>query len=271
MTHETCPHYNEDVGFYRAFLDPYMKYTSALFNPDDQDFETAIIRMLDKHIEYALLPEKPRILEIGSGWGSLIRRLDEKFDHFSYIGISPSSVQNAFVRENTRSVALTKTIELVTAPFEDFECDPFIDHFDAVFLSGSLCHLKDKESTLLKIRSMLRPNGRVVVEDTFFLSDELFQKHAEHPATQFLQNDVFGFAHILSWPEQTKLIKKTGFEVLRFLDHTNSYERTIDFWMKALRNSSSELAPRYIKYMDIAQKGWNYTTANYLFSLGKLP
>lgn len=67
-------HYDVSDDFYKIWLDPEMVYSAALFEPGD-DLERAQIRKLDYHIEQAGAAGKPRVLDIGCGWGALLRRL----------------------------------------------------------------------------------------------------------------------------------------------------------------------------------------------------
>lgn len=264
MSQATRKHYDQDVEFFQSFLDPYMKYTSGLFAGDGESLESAIARMLDLHLEFAGIKNGSRVLEIGSGWGALIRRMSEKGMNVEYVGVSPSCVQNDFIANHFRygRVSLhTKTFE--TSNFAK-------EAFDAVVLSGSFCHLQDKEAELRRMGSLLKEGGRIVIEDTFFLSEELYRQHARHPATQYVQREIFGFAEILSWEAQLSMILRNGFEIDRFVDHTSSYKKTIEIWIQNLHKLDEHRFPLkndYIKYLGIAQKGWGRTIGNYLVSL----
>ena len=82
--HPTESHYDMDIDFFRSFLDPYMKYTSGLYTTGNESLELACEQMLDLIIDSAKLPEKSNILEIGSGWGSLIRRISYRKKMWDY-------------------------------------------------------------------------------------------------------------------------------------------------------------------------------------------
>ena len=258
LLHETVTHYNEDPEFYASFLDPYMKYTSGLFDSNATSLELACRNMLDKIIQKAQIPLGGSVLEIGPGWGSLLKRLREARPDVRFSGISPSAVQNRFIRRT-----VFKDAELHTTTFELANLNPAA--FDAVILIGSFCHLRDKPEMLKKIRKFLKPTGRVVVEDTFFLSPILYERHANHPATKFVQQEVFGFAEI---PPLSAMIDMAPAADLRFdstLEHSDSYRRTIAEWQKRIRaRPPSTLGERYLAYMDVFQMGWDYTIANHL-------
>lgn len=262
---ETIVHYNEDPEFYRSFLDPYMKYTSGLYLANES-LEKACVNMLDRIIQSAYLPQNATVLEIGPGWGSLLKRLDELRPDVAFVGVSPSRVQNDFIRQNVSTKA-----ELSTSTFESEDFGS--RQFDTIFLVGSFCHLKNKLDALHKMKKLLKPNGRIIIEDSFFLSQALYEKHANHPATKFVQQDVFGFAEIPSLAAMLDTISATQLRLESTLEHSDSYRKTIAEWQRRLSQftSFSKPAERYVAYMNVFQAGWDYTIANHLMVLKAAP
>ena len=64
---------------FQQFLDPTMSYSSALFTalepaPSLADLETAQLRKVDAHPGRGRRQRGRRVLEIGSGWGTLAIR-----------------------------------------------------------------------------------------------------------------------------------------------------------------------------------------------------
>lgn len=265
MLNDTVKHYDMEVGFFQSFLDPYMKYTSGLFESEDDELQVATQRMLDAIIDAGKIRPGGRVLEVGPGWGALIRRLHERAIQCEYVGVSPSEVQNNYIRgfcdENSR---------LVTSTFEDFDCKP---GFDAIVLIGSFCHLQNKQLQLGRMRDLLVEGGSIIIEDTFFVSKETHASHQNHEATRFVQEKIFGFAEILSLSEQIEQITGAGLKVAYMLEHSNSYKHTIECWIRNLRQIDVAQYPNardFIKYMMIAQRGWNRTTQNHLLVLKRM-
>ncbi|MFO0756933.1 MAG: class I SAM-dependent methyltransferase [Byssovorax sp.] len=268
MAHETTQHYSQEVELFQRFLDPYMKYSSGLFLDRDEDLDTGILRMLDQQIALACLSEGARVLEIGNGWGSLLKRLQEKAPGLSYLGVNPSAVQQDYIAR-----AVSDRVDLRVAPFEDV-MDAIEGPFDAVFMIGSLCHIKDKARVLARVGALLAPGGRLVIEDTFFLSEALYQKHYARPETKFVQNEVFGYAHVFSLAHHFDLVREAGMRVMTTLETSEDYARTIDLWVERIAEldpARFPLAPQFIKYMDVFQRGWGYTICNHLMALERLP
>lgn len=263
---ETNKHYDIDSKFFEGFLDPYMKYTSGFYS-GNESLDQGILNMLNKHLGFLNSYKQPRILEVGPGWGSFIYRLQETNQEYNYTAINPSKVQNDFI--NSR---LKKPVQIIEGSFESSDLQA--GAFDLVYFIGSFCHMQNKASQLEKLNQILANGGRVIIEDTFFISEKLYQKHHSRNETKYVQQEVFGFAEILSLSNFLEIASNKGFQVQSILEHSSSYSRTVDLWLEKL-NPMRETglypqADEFIKYLEIAQKGWRYTIANYLIEIQKV-
>jgi cyclopropane-fatty-acyl-phospholipid synthase len=86
-------HYDLSNDFFALWLDESMTYSCALWQRDDEPFEVAQARKLDYIIEAARLPQRARVLDIGCGWGSMMRRLIEHHGVSRVVGLTLSSAQ----------------------------------------------------------------------------------------------------------------------------------------------------------------------------------
>ena len=85
-------HYDVSNDFYQLWLDPTLTYSGAMWEEGD-DLEAAQIRKIDYHIEQARAPGTGRVLEIGCGWGSTLRRLVNVHGVRKAIGLTLSQAQ----------------------------------------------------------------------------------------------------------------------------------------------------------------------------------
>lgn len=268
MPAATNQHYSQDTAFFAAFLDPYMKYSSALFEHDDEPLETGILRMLDHLIDAAALKPGARVLDIGNGWGCMLKRLRERGFEIDYTGINPSDVQLAWIHGEVDPDA-----RLIQGSFEEARAR-LEGTYDAIFMIGSLCHLADKQASLNEVASLLAEGGRVVLEDTWFLSEALYQQHRSRPETKFVQNTVFGFAHVTSLAFHYDAVRNAGMWVRSSLDNSFDYLRTTDAWCDRLETFDAErfpLAKQAVTYMDVFRRGWGHTICNQAMVLERLP
>lgn len=261
---KTNKHYDIDHRFFSQFLDPYMKYTSGLHYSERESLEEGALNMLNIHLKFLDNYAAPRVLEIGSGWGSFLKRLSEEDRQYTYSSVNPSKVQNDFIKSH-----LLIDANIFEAIFEDIEFKP--NSFDIIYFIGSLCHLKNKAAQFKKLRSILSKNGRIIVEDTFFISEYLHRKHVKHDETIFVQKEIFGFAEILSLPKFLEMSSSFGMQIQTLLEHSKSYSKTIELWIEKLSLIKDHPKTKeFIRYLEIAQQGWQYTIANYLIELKKV-
>ena len=94
-----------------------------------------------------------RILDVGCGDGSLLQYLDD--GNKRLVGIDMDSKYFEHVLTNPNSF----NIELIC---DDFETHIFKDKFDAVVFAASIHHM-NMESALNKAKSILQPNGIILV------------------------------------------------------------------------------------------------------------
>lgn len=92
-------HYDFGDDFFGLWLGPERIYSAALFEAGD-DLDAAQVRKLDHHIAAAGAAGKARVLDVGSGWGAMLRRLVNHAGVGHAVGLTLSTSQAAFAREH---------------------------------------------------------------------------------------------------------------------------------------------------------------------------
>src|SRR6202000_807611 len=88
-------HYDLSDDFFGLFQDPTRTYSSAYFTRDDQSLEEAQISKVDLNLDQLDLKPGMTLLDIGCGWGSVMKRAVEKYD-VNVIGLTLSKNQHAY-------------------------------------------------------------------------------------------------------------------------------------------------------------------------------
>lgn len=124
--------------------------------------------MLESYLSEIELPDSAQILEVGSGTGSVARRLARLEQAKQVIGLDPSPVFLAKARE------LAKGIDNLTFKEGDGRSLPFDDpSFDLVVLHTLLCHVPEPEIVVREAHRVLKPGGTLAVFDCDFSTASL--------------------------------------------------------------------------------------------------
>ena len=93
-TKEIAEHYDRGNDFFAAFLGPSMIYTSAFFHGTEQSLERAQENKLNMLCEKVHLKKGQRFLDIGCGWGTLVRHAAKRFGAHA-VGVTRETLQPA--------------------------------------------------------------------------------------------------------------------------------------------------------------------------------
>ena len=94
-------HYDKGEDFFKLVLGPELIYSCALFEGDD-DLVEAQRRKLDYHIEAANAANAKRVLDVGCGWGAMLRRLVDHAEVPHVVGLTLSPSQANWIRRQPR-------------------------------------------------------------------------------------------------------------------------------------------------------------------------
>ncbi|MEU4195633.1 cyclopropane-fatty-acyl-phospholipid synthase family protein [Kribbella sp. NPDC026611] len=103
-------HYDLSNALFAAFLDPGMTYSSALFESDSEDLETAQTRKVERILDLARVRPGIRLLEIGSGWGTLAIAAARRGAQVTSISLSAEQI--ALAHERVADAGLTDLVDL---------------------------------------------------------------------------------------------------------------------------------------------------------------
>ena len=117
-------HYDLSNDLFAAFLDPTMTYSSAWF--DDSEpvatatrLEEAQLRKIDGILDLAGVQAGTRLLEIGSGWGSLAIRAAQRGARVTTITLSREQMRLA--RERVEAADLSRLVEVRVQDYREVD------------------------------------------------------------------------------------------------------------------------------------------------------
>ncbi len=242
-------HYDVSNEFYELFLDSkYMFYTCADFNSPGDTLEQAQQNKADFILR--LIDPKPgqRILDLGCGWSSMLRRIHEQTgDKENLHGITLSRKQVAYNDEHYG----------FNVEFDDFITREYqAEEYDAIFSIGSWEHVRPKEIVPLleKLHRALKPGGRLVKHFFCRVPERLF-------ATAICSQLYFPGSIGSSYRFHVEAFEKTGFRIQQRSIH--DYRPTLRAWFDNLVNNRERAlelvdVKTYNRYLTFFPASWRY-------------
>lgn len=91
-------HYDLSNEFYALWLDETRSYSCALWENNEESLQTAQKRKLDHLITAARATGARRVLDVGCGWGGMMKRLVRQHEVEQVVGLTLSDAQAEYVR-----------------------------------------------------------------------------------------------------------------------------------------------------------------------------
>ena len=218
-------HYDVSNDFYALFLDTqYRFYTCAEFLSDQETLEEAQTNKAEYLRTLLALDGHEKILDLGCGWGAMLKYLQEKGHKGSLTGFTLSQEQLAYDQQTLGlNVSLT---DFITTPFEH-------SAYNRIFSIGALEHVRPTELKTLyqKVYDALVPGGLAVHQ---FFS---FNREA-YPVSAVLMQLFFPGSNLSMHQKHLELARDAGFSITH--DSIHDYKPTIKAWYDRLVSNRKE-------------------------------
>jgi cyclopropane-fatty-acyl-phospholipid synthase len=228
-------HYDVGVDFYRLWLDPSLTYSCALWEDGDDDLESAQQHKIDLLVNLAHAQGVRRVLDIGCGWGSVLRRLVAVHDVYSAIGLTPSSDQVKWIAAFDEP-----RVEVRNETWEAHRC---VEPYDAILSIGSFEHFAPPgvvrsyrpsyyRAFFERCHEMLVSGGALALQ-TIAVGDARLDREALMDMV-FISREVFPGS---SLPRLREIVDACHglFELESVRNDRNHYARTCSAWLENLR------------------------------------
>ena len=221
-------HYDVSNEFYRLWLDETMTYSCAMWD-NSITLEEAQMRKLDFHIEQARAEGVGRVLDIGCGWGALMRRLSVRGAK-EVVGLTLSSAQADYIRG--------LGISGVSVAVEDWRDHSPECPYDSLLSIGAMEHF---------VRPELSAPERVDVYRDFFGNCKSWLRSGQWLSLQTIAYGAGRFTHgaISSifpesdLPRLNEILSALDgqFELVSLRNDRSDYSRTCRSWLERLRSN----------------------------------
>jgi cyclopropane-fatty-acyl-phospholipid synthase len=216
-------HYDLGNEFYKAWLDPSMLYSSALFDETTATLEAAQRNKLDRIRDKLDMNGGESVLEIGCGWGGLAVDLAETVEA-CVTGITLSPSQLAWAEDLAEQKGRAGQVQFKLQDYRDthggFDRIVSIEMFEAV---GEK-YWPDYFSAL---KRCLKPDGRAVLQ-IISIEEGRFDSYRRN--TDFIQKYIFPGGFLPSDTALAGEISQSGLALVETEHFGKSYARTLAEW-----------------------------------------
>ena len=215
-------HYDLGNDFYSAWLDDTMTYSSARFETDKDTLEQAQLRKVHRLLDRLDLGPGKRLLEIGSGWGTLAIEAAKR--GADVVSLTLSEEQKAWADQRIHEAGLSDRIEIRLQDYRDIA-----DQFDAVASVEMVEAVGQRwwDTYLRAIARNLKPGGRAALQ-FISMDHRLFGGYSRN--ADFIQTYIFPGGQLVDEPVFAGLAKDEGLSWENRDGFGKDYAETLKRW-----------------------------------------
>jgi cyclopropane-fatty-acyl-phospholipid synthase len=256
---EVQAHYDLSDDFFGLFQDPSRTYSCAYFEREDMTLGEAQLAKIDLALGKLDLQPGMTLLDVGCGWGSVMKRAVERYD-VNVIGLTLSNNQYRYCKQLFKTFDTDRTTRVELHGWEEF--DEPVDRI--VSIEAFEAFPKERYGPFFETCYRILPHGGRLVLQTIMghplkrwpdlgipivMSDLKFMR--------FIAKEIFPGGSIPCDEDIIGLSGDAGFSMQHSETLNRHYVRTLETWAKnleaahdeAVAATSEEVYERYMKYL----------------------
>ena len=223
-------HYDISDDLYDLFLDPKRQYSCAYFKNENDTLESAQNNKIDHLIKKLNLKSNQKVLDIGSGWGSLAIEIAKK-TKCEVTGITLSENQYNYSLKKVKENNLENQVRFKLADYRNLN-----EKFDRIVSVGMFEHVGRKfyKTFFMEVNKLLNEGGLALIHTIGSIE-------GPRDPQPWITKYIFPGGYTPSMSEVTGPIEKSGLilsdlEVLRM-----HYSHTLRNWKERCINNKSKI------------------------------
>ena len=220
-------HYDLSNDLFAAFLDPTMSYSSAWFDESEPiaaatGLEEAQLRKTDGILDLAGVRSGTRLLEIGTGWGTLAIRAAQRGARVTTVTLSREQMQLA--RERVEAAGLSRLVEVRVQDYREVDGE-----YDAIVSVEMIEAVGEAywPAYFATLDRLLAPGGTVAIQAITMAHERLL---ATRRSFSWIQKYIFPGGIIPSLQAIDDTLAHTTLRVTRQRELREHYARTLRLW-----------------------------------------
>jgi cyclopropane-fatty-acyl-phospholipid synthase len=252
-------HYDLSNEFFALFVDPTRTYSCAYFPREDMTLEEAQLAKIDLTLGKLGLQPGMTLLDVGCGWGSVMKRAIEKYD-VNVVGLTLSKNQHSYCQRVLDEVDTNRSHRVLLRDWAEFS-----EAVDRIVVIEALEHFGfHRYDDFFKFAYEAMPADGVMLLHaiTGLHPKQVLERGI--PVTfemarfiKFIMTDIFPGGRLPTIEAVEEHSAKVGFTVTRMQSLQSDFAKTLDFWAAALEAHrdeavailSEEVYERYMKFL----------------------
>ncbi|OLF09962.1 SAM-dependent methyltransferase [Actinophytocola xanthii] len=233
-------HYDRGNDFYALWLDETRSYSCAMWAGPDDTLRAAQERKLDYLAEGARAGGAERVLDVGCGWGGMLRRLVDHHRVTEVVGLTLATEQAAHVEtfaDDRYDVRVQNWVDHVPTP------RPGAAPYDAIVSIGAFEHFADFGMTRAariaayrrffdSCHEWLPPGGRLALQTNVKGNNTRLDRTTVKDLL-FIVDHIFPESE-LPWTSEILEASERRFDLVSARNDADHYARTCQEWLDRL-------------------------------------
>ena len=224
LTHEKeniARHYDLGNHFFSLWLDESLTYSCAYFRNASDTLDEAQKQKIDHSLKKLRLQPNETLLDIGCGWGSLVRRAAEHYN-VNATGITLSEEQYAGANSVIEERGLQKMASVRVADYATLLEEG--KQFDKIVSIGMIEHVgkENLAGFFQTVEKLLKPGGLALLH--------LITSVKEGPINHWIEKHIFPGGYIPTLSEIVTHLTARNFRIWDVENLAPHYRVTLDHW-----------------------------------------
>lgn len=256
---EVRAHYDLSNEFFQLFTDPSVTYSCAYFPRDDMTMADAQIAKLDLSLGKLGLEPGMTLLDIGCGWGSLMKRALETYD-VNVVGVTLSKNQHEYCQQLLADVETDRSYKVLLQDWAEVR-----EPVDRIVVIEALEHFGfERYDDFFSFAHKLMPDDGVMMVHsiTSFTLPEMIERNVPIKFStarfiKFVLTEIFPGGRLPTIEKVDAHAMKAGFTLSHVQSLQSDFAKTLDMWAdvlearkdEAVAIQSEEVYERYMKFL----------------------